>query len=105
MRLDQEKKPRLLPGALRAVNSWQAAGSAWVRLNPDEAYVQPLAKGLFGVTDNDANIVVDYANVARLVVREGVPDPVLQLAAVIELSHRTHTANWQANLAAPFVQW
>lgn len=93
------------PHILLQYQGWQAAGIAWVRLNPDEAYIQALARGILGPTDNDANIAVDYANIARLVAREGVPDPVLQLAAVVELSDRSHTANWEANLVAPLVRW
>lgn len=79
---------------------WQEAG-AWVRLNPDASYVLALGPELRGLSDSDANASVTYANVSRLLAREGIPDPILQLAAVIELSDRVLIGCWNPDLVAP----
>ncbi len=80
---------------------WQEAGVRWIRLNPDAAYVLAVAPGVRGQSDNDANAAATYANIARFLASEGVPDPVLQLAAVVELSDRVVAGNWTPNLSGP----
>ncbi|MEW6217012.1 MAG: hypothetical protein AB1543_04970, partial [Candidatus Bipolaricaulota bacterium] len=80
---------------------WQEAGVRWIRLNPDAAYVLAVAPGVRGQSDNDANAAATYANIACFLASEGVPDPVLQLAAVVELSDRVVAGNWTPNLSGP----
>ncbi len=80
---------------------WQEAGVRWIRLNPDAACVLAVAPGVRGQPDNDANAAATCANIARFLPSEGVPDPVLQLAAVVELSDRVVAGNWTPNLSGP----
>ncbi len=92
------------PHLVLQYQGWQAAGTGWVRLNPDLAYVQALAPGIAAAADNDANTTVTFAHITSLVAGEAVPAPVLQLAAVVELCDRTHTGNWEGNLPTPLVR-
>ncbi|MCR4404531.1 MAG: hypothetical protein NUW06_04540 [Candidatus Acetothermia bacterium] len=89
------------PHIVLQYRGWQEAGMEWVRLNPDAAYVGALAGRALPVADNDANMLVDYNNILGLVEPEIVGDPLLQLAAVLELSDRTYRDDWRANLDKP----
>jgi hypothetical protein len=77
---------------------WQEAGVEWVRLNPDAAYVRAVLGRTVQAVDNDANMPVNYENIAERLEPEGIPDPLLQLAVVLELSDRTQLGVWDANL-------
>lgn len=77
---------------------WQGAGITWVRLNPDAAYVQAVRGQTLPVTDNAANMRVDYTNIAELVEPEVARDADLRLAATLELSDRAYSGDWSPNL-------
>ncbi|MCX7750004.1 MAG: hypothetical protein N2320_00235 [Candidatus Bipolaricaulota bacterium] len=87
------------PHLVLQYGGWLEAGVRWIRLNPDSAYVLALAPGVGGAPDNDANVPVTYGNVRELLAPESVPDPLLQLAAALELSDRWTWERWEANLS------
>lgn len=89
------------PHIVLQYQGWQEAGMEWVRLNPDAAYIAGLMGRAVPVVDNDANTVVDYTNIVALLEPEVVSDPLLQLAAVLELSDRTDQGSWEVELDRP----
>lgn len=92
------------PHLVLQYQGWVEAGIPWIRLNPDSAYVSALAPGVRGAPDNDANIPVTYGNIRGLLAPESVPDPILQLAAVLELSDRWTFARWETNRGTVLVR-
>ncbi len=86
------------PHIVLQYQGWQEAGIPWVRLNPDAAYVQAVTGRALPVVDNDANMIVNYDNIASLVEPEVVRDEDLRLAAALELSDRTYHDLWSANV-------
>lgn len=92
------------PHLVLQYQGWREAGIPWIRLNPDSAYVSALAPGVRGAPDNDANSPVSYDSIRGLLAPESVPDPLLQLAAVLELSDRWTLARWEENLSAVLVR-
>ncbi|HEU67749.1 MAG TPA: hypothetical protein ENN53_00720 [Candidatus Acetothermia bacterium] len=75
-----------------------------MRLDPDAAYVQVLVPGMTGTPDNAANVAVGCADIRGLLAPESIPDRVLQLAAVVELSDRASLGRWEADLGASLVR-
>ncbi len=92
------------PHLVLQYRGWQEAGIGWVRLNPDAAYVGALVPGIVGAPDNPAGTEVSYGGISSLLAPESVPDPILQLAAVLELSDRTHARSWSEDLPSVLVR-
>ncbi len=88
------------PHLVLQYQGWLEAGIPWIRLNPDAAYVSTLVPGVPGAPESDANISVTYGNIRELLAPESVPDPILQLAAVLELADRWTWDRWEKNLSA-----
>jgi hypothetical protein len=86
------------PHIVLQVQGWHMTDISWVRLNPDAAYVEAVVGQAPPAVDNDANMLVNYANIAELLEPEGVPDSLVRLAAVLELSDRTDRNLWIKNL-------
>lgn len=91
------------PHLVLQYQGWQEGGIRWVRLNPDAAYVAALAPGIQGAPDNPAGVGVVHGGIFDLLAPENVADPILQLAAVLELSDRTLTGDLTPNLSSPLV--
>ncbi|HIP99024.1 TPA: hypothetical protein EYH33_00550 [Candidatus Bipolaricaulota bacterium] len=77
---------------------WQEAGTYWVRLNPDSAYVE-LLFGRPGAVDNPAGTPVDCRNIAGMLEPEAIPDRITRAAAALELSDRTQYGSWAPDLS------
>ena len=77
---------------------WREAGIRWIRLNPDAAYVQAVLGRAVQAADNDANTPITYENIAGSLEPETIPDPIVQVAAVLELADRLRFNDWAPDL-------
>ncbi len=87
------------PHARSHVNGWIEAGAAFVRCNPDAAYVALVndeEEELFA--DNDAGGELPWPGATNWMEPEGVIE--LMAAAILELADRTEFGDWDANLDA-----
>jgi len=89
------------PGIQQAYDGLTEAG-IWRRMNPDAAYIRSIAgrRAQGPIGDNDANVPIPVGQMRRFAhpVHSGVPKPVFQLAAVLELADRVHFGNEKPNL-------
>lgn len=80
------------------------AGLAWVRVNPDAAYVSALTGVEAGFADNPANLADPLlAGMEPEEVDVGIPLGVYLEAAVRELLERTWAGDWRPDLEAPLL--
>jgi len=90
-----------LPGIQQAYDGLGEVG-IWRRMNPDAAYVHAIAGGRVrgGIRDNDANAAIPAGAMKHFVhpMDKGVPKPLFQLAAVVELADRVQFGNSEPNL-------
>ncbi len=77
---------------------WMEAGIRWIRLNPDAAYVQAVLGRAVRAADNDANTPITYEDIAGSLEPETIPDPIVQVAAVLELADRVYFDVWLPDL-------
>ncbi len=93
------------PHARSHVQAWLDAGHAWVRLNPDAAYVSDLS-GVDAalLPDNDANTTVPWPGTIDAMSPETVDgtklDPHMGTAAHLELADRVQAEDTRVNLDA-----
>jgi len=89
------------PGIQQAYDGLGEAG-IWRRMNPDTAYVRAIAGGRVqgSIRDNDANVPIPVGTMRRFAhpMDSGVPKPLFQLAAVVELADRVQFSNNEPNL-------
>lgn len=89
------------PGIQQAYDGLGEAG-IWRRMNPDAAYVHAIAGGRVrgDISDNDADVTIPVGAMRRFAhpMDSGVPKPMFQLAAVVELADRVQFNNNEPNL-------
>ena len=85
-------------GIRRPGRGWHLAANESGR----DLYVHAIAGGRIrgGIRDNDANVAIPAGAVKRFVhpMDKGVPKPLFQLAAVVELADRVQSSNSEPNL-------
>ncbi len=95
------------PAIQQAYDGLAEAG-IWRRMNPDAAYVRSVAGSRVQgpVGDNDANAAIPVGQMGRFAhpVDSGVPKPLFQLAAVLELADRVQFGNEKPNLDAALAE-
>jgi len=79
-----------------------ASGAYWVRVNPDDAYVERFTGQPGSWTDNDANSVSGPGDPTQLMEPESseASSRGLVTAAAMELADRTYWDDWSVNLTA-----
>lgn len=90
------------PHILAQVEAFRDAGAAFIRLNPDRAYVAAaVGRDAGAASDNPAGRGFDHQSIRTALEPEDITtDAGFMAAAITELADRAQTANWQPNLAA-----
>jgi len=80
-----------------------ASGAEWVRVNPDDAYVERFSGQPGSWTDNDANSVAGTGDTNQAMEPESSEAGTrgLVTAAAMELADRTYWSDWSPNVTAP----
>jgi hypothetical protein len=82
------------------LTGWLDAGHAWVRMNPDAAYVaEASGEPAGGLAENDAGTSLPWPDTEDHLLAETVDDHVVE-AAVMELTDRVRAANTDVDLDA-----